>query len=578
MPAQRRCWRNATGTLGRPRSPTTSSRPPWTSRTNAASTTAVRAAQRSWEVHAYDEAGHWYQRAVGALSTGDPRESDLLLHLGEARVAAGDWPGAREAYERAAALARRDGDADGLARAALGLGAGLGGFEVQLLDPLQIDLLEEALAALGPDPSAMRAWVLARLSVALSLVADEQRRQALSEEAVSVARAVGDQRALGYALAARCDANSGPDGSEDRVTAAAEIVGLAEVTGDRQLELLGWRLQVVALLEIGDIGAVDRALERFALVAERLRQPLYRWYVPLWRGMRALMRGEWSAAAQYGADAEVTGTQAASGNAVALTFTQWWVRQRYEGHQREAGSAMADLLSESSAAPRFTAGPRAVIAALTGDQERARALLVEWLHSGLPDRIRDSEWLPETAQLAQVAVAVGAHEVAERLYADLRPYAHRFCVEGIGAAFTGSVAWYLALLATFLGRSAEAGEYAAQARAAHARVGLIGEPPPLAGTSEVAWIASIGRARAGARSGPGMGGRHLGGVLGREDQPGPGQQGSARPGDPAVPPAAGGALPRARRGQRRRHGPGSRLPLSIPPRGNAIWARETRGR
>ena len=299
-----------------------------------------------------------------------------------------------------------------------------------------------------------------------------------------MARSVGDQRALGYALAARCDANSGPDGSEDRITAAAEIVGLAEVTGDRQLELLGCRLKVVALLEIGDIGAVDRALERFALVADRLRQPLYRWYVPLWRGMRALMRGEWSAAAQYGADAEVTGTQAASGNAVALTFTQWWVRQRYEGHQREAGSAMADLLGESSAAPRFTAGPRAVIAALTGDQEKSRALLVEWLHSGLPDRIRDSEWLPETAQLAQVAVAVGAHEVAERLYADLRPYAHRFCVEGIGAAFTGSVAWYLALLATFLGRSAEAGEYAAQARAAHARVGLIGEPPPLAGTWE----------------------------------------------------------------------------------------------
>ena len=111
---------------------------------------AVRAAQRSWEVHAYDEAGHWYQRALEALSTGDPRESDLLLHLGEARLAAGDWPRARAAYERAAALARRDGDAEGLARAALGLGAGLGGFEVQLLDPLQIDLLEEALAALGP--------------------------------------------------------------------------------------------------------------------------------------------------------------------------------------------------------------------------------------------------------------------------------------------------------------------------------------------------------------------------------------------------------------------------------------------
>ncbi len=125
---------------------------------------AVRAAEQSWEVHAYEEAGHWYGRALEALRPGDPRESDLLLRCGEARLAAGDLSGARAAYERAAALARWDGDAERLARAALGLGAGLGGFEVQLLDPLQVDLLEEALAALGPEPSAMRAWVLARLS------------------------------------------------------------------------------------------------------------------------------------------------------------------------------------------------------------------------------------------------------------------------------------------------------------------------------------------------------------------------------------------------------------------------------
>ena len=198
------------------------------------------------------------------------------------------------------------------------------------------------------------------------------------------------------------------------------------------------------------------------------------------------MRGEWVAAARYGAEAEVLGTQAASANAVPLTFTQWWVRQRYEGNQVEAGSAMADLLGQVPADPRLTAGPRAVIAALTGDEEKARSLLLEWLHSGSPDRTRDSEWLPESAQLAQVAVEVGGHEVGERLYAELRPYAHLFCVEGIGAACTGSVAWYLSLLAGFLGRTAEAADYAVQAQSAHARVGLIGEPPPLGGRTESA--------------------------------------------------------------------------------------------
>ena len=447
---------------------------------------AVRAAERSWEVHGYEDAGHWYGRALQALKPGDAREGDLLLAAGEARLAAGDLPGARAAYERAASLARAGGDPDRLARAALGLGAGLGGFEVKLLDPLQLDLLEEALEALGPEPSPMRAWVLARLSVALSLLADESRRRSLSEEAVAVARAAADPRALGYALAAHCDATSGPEDCDDRVTASAEVARLGAETGDRQLELLGLRLHAVALLEVGDLGAFDVTLERYALIVERIRQPLYRWYVPLWRGLRALMRREWDAAARYCAEAEQIGALAGSGNALVLTFTQWWVRQRYLGHQSEAGAAMAELLGQVSAGSRVTAGPRAVIAALGGDLVKAGALLEEWLASGLADRTRDSEWLPESAQLAQVAVAARSREAAMRLYTDLRPYAHRFCVEGIGAAFTGSVAWYLAGLGAFLDRPAEAEAYAAQARAAHARVGLIGEPPPLGGSADPA--------------------------------------------------------------------------------------------
>jgi hypothetical protein len=66
------------------------------------------------------------------------------------------------------------------------------------------------------------------------------------------------------------------------------------------------------------------------------------------------------------------------------------------------------------------------------------------------------------------------------LYRQLRPYAHRICVEGIGAAVTGSVAWYLAMLAGFLGQDADANAYELEAQAAHRRTGLVGDPPPLA--------------------------------------------------------------------------------------------------
>jgi hypothetical protein len=82
--------------------------------------------------------------------------------------------------------------------------------------------------------------------------------------------------------------------------------------------------------------------------------------------------------------------------------------------------------------------------------------------------------------MAEVASIVGASDVAEVLLEQLHPYAHLFCVEGIGAAFTGSVNWYLAMLARTVGRAREAEMFELDARAAHERVGLVGDPPPLA--------------------------------------------------------------------------------------------------
>jgi hypothetical protein len=216
-------------------------------------------------------------------------------------------------------MARRRGSADDLACAALGFGAGLGGLEVDLFDEHQITLLEEALLALGSRDSRLRAWTLARLSVALSFVAPHLRRRQLSEEAVGMARRLEDRRALAYALASHCDASAGPAHSERRLRAADEIVGLAGSEGDATTALLGRRLRVVALLELGDIAGVDAEIEAFARKAENLRQPLYLWYVPLWRAMRAIMQGRLDDAERYLDRAVATGKRASSRNAV-LTF------------------------------------------------------------------------------------------------------------------------------------------------------------------------------------------------------------------------------------------------------------------
>ena len=222
-----------------------------------------------------------------------------------------------------------------MARAALGFGGGPAGFEVSLLDGEQIGLLEEARSALPEDQAALRALVTARLSVASSLIEPEPRRMQLAAEAVRQARSAGDDDALASALAALCDAQAGPDHCAARLAHAAEIIGIAARLRDPVLELLGRRLRLVALLETGAIADWDTEARAYRVTAEALGHPLYLWYVPLWRGMRALMDGRFADCRDAIRAASDLGQRAGSGNAYLLVATQRWCLAAESGRTEE---------------------------------------------------------------------------------------------------------------------------------------------------------------------------------------------------------------------------------------------------
>ena len=233
----------------------------------------------------------------------------------------------RRAFAEAARHARGAGRPDLLAAAALGISGGSAGFEVDLADPDRVATLVEALDALPGSDSALRSAVSARLSVALSFTGDEQRRRDLADDAVAMARRVDDPQALVAALAARCDVLAGPDHVLERQAAAEEIIACARRARDRTQELLGRRLRLLALAEAGDWIGVDREIDTYARVAETVRQPGLIWYVPLWRGMRAAMRGDPVAVAEYTAELTRRVQLSGSGNAEILALTQLFVRE-----------------------------------------------------------------------------------------------------------------------------------------------------------------------------------------------------------------------------------------------------------
>jgi AAA ATPase domain len=274
----------------------------------------------------YEDAVRLLSAALACADSGSDR-GELLCALGEAALAAGDPDRARAAYTEAAELARRTSRAELLAAAALGVTGGQGGFEIDLRDPDRVAVLTEALDAQPDDDATARVALLGRLSLALAFTeAAAEQREVLSAEAVAMARRLDDPAVLAAALAARCDAISGPDHVAERRAAAAEIIDLARASRDRTRELLGRRLLVVALAEAGEWSAVDAEISSYARLAERLAQPRLTWYVPLWRGTRALMRGDLAHADEHARKLGEQAERAGSVNARLLRLVQRFVR------------------------------------------------------------------------------------------------------------------------------------------------------------------------------------------------------------------------------------------------------------
>src|SRR5207247_1696772 len=192
---------------------------------------ATRAGYRALALLAYENAAVHFKQALevwdlarlsGATQgAADPgRRCELFNALAEAQMAVGDVAEARGSYERAATYARSMGLAEPLAQAALGLGVE---YTVGVVDAVEIRLLEEALGALANADSLLCARVLARLARALLFTHFEERRAALSEQAVAMARRLGDAPTLAAVLCDRHNAIWGLEDPARRLAIATEV-------------------------------------------------------------------------------------------------------------------------------------------------------------------------------------------------------------------------------------------------------------------------------------------------------------------------------------------------------------------
>jgi hypothetical protein len=89
---------------------------------------------------------------------------------------------------------------------------------------------------LGGTDDHLRVRLLARLSCALRSSPDREHSDTLSQQALEMARGLGDPATLAYALEGRFGAIWWPENPEERLEIAREAIQIAKQTGDHERE------------------------------------------------------------------------------------------------------------------------------------------------------------------------------------------------------------------------------------------------------------------------------------------------------------------------------------------------------
>jgi DNA-binding winged helix-turn-helix (wHTH) protein/tetratricopeptide (TPR) repeat protein len=431
---------------------------------------ARRAGQLAAQLHDFDGAASWYERALAMRKLVAASEPAILaeLHLGlaAARTRTIGLEEARPLYRRAGELAEAAAREDLVAQAALGFAdrpsAGGSG------DRKLTSVLEAALQRdLRAEP-VLRTRLLSRLAAELRYV-DHPRAAALSHAAIDAARKLGDPSTLAQALDDSTFVCFSPDDPEGWVALNQEVVRAARDSGDLELELAGHAGCWTGLLELGDAAGVDRALAACESATARLRTPLATWLRTAGRAMRALLDGRLADAEERILESLRLAERAQSPNMDLQALVQLVYLRVEQGKAHEIEAIARGQMQ------RFpdTAAWRSALASLlaaAGRFDEARRELARIAREDFTDIPRDRGWLPTLAFASEVAHATGDAATADRLYALLLPY-ERLCVVAGSLLFYGSVSHHLALLAAARRSDEDALAHFERALDVHERMG-----------------------------------------------------------------------------------------------------------
>jgi DNA-binding CsgD family transcriptional regulator/tetratricopeptide (TPR) repeat protein len=406
----------------------------------------LRAARAAVDALAFEQAATQFRTAL-ALGVQSPLErAKIQLELGTACQAAGSYGEAMEAFTAAAELARAADDADLLARAAIGLEDACWGEGRS--HRAALELLDEASAALGGAESTLRIGLLSGLVRVLAYRGDHARAAIIRENAIEMARRLGDRRGLAILLS-RAYSARGTATLEEIVDMLTEASALGHELGDLEIQsdATGWR--AVAWIALGELDAARRDLAEFFELPNRARQPFVAFVAEQIGSAIALCEGHLEEAEARAERSQELATLLSGRDASGIYGIQMFSIRREQGRLAELAPIVQLLAKSDGGTGAWRPGLAALLVELGMDDE-ARHELARIRAQGL-EPFREALWLASLTYLTDACAAVGDEELAALVRPELEPYSGAVVVVGHGVACYGAADRYLGMLATTLG-------------------------------------------------------------------------------------------------------------------------------
>jgi DNA-binding CsgD family transcriptional regulator len=399
------------------------------------------------------------------LGASDEELAERLLVVTRFEWAAGMLHAALDSCTAGLDLAEAAGRPDLMADFAL-VPQGVGSFDVARLAGA---LGQRALAALPPAEGTRRARLLALCAVseaeaaqsassASSAPTDEGPRvvrgegspEALSAEALAVARASGDPVAELETIAARHFVLSYPQAIFERAELAARAAELGSSAATTMGALWGHLWHADLALQRGDVLDLQVAIAEIERVGERRSSPVARWHVMRLRAAVGFLEGRFASARETAQQARLLADRIGDSSMVAQHYAFHIQLALLRGDPSDLLPGTLEFMQLAPPIPLIRA-TLTLVHAVEGDLGRARAEFAALRN--LPGRMPlGPRWLGTVGQIGFGAILVGDAEVARACHRLLLPCARWCAGDGGGSPVAGgSVEITLGQLASTFG-------------------------------------------------------------------------------------------------------------------------------